>query len=122
MTYKQKLQKVMKQHLELSTHGIGCSSLSPPEQRKEEFERYRQDLLRDVERFRKTCEWLSTKKKRKTINMKYTSYGIKHIAEKEIGYITNGTLIAAAIYCGFTVKYTDNNPNVRINISGKELC
>jgi len=42
------------------------------------------------------------------------------MAEQEIGYITNGVFIAAAIHCGFDVKF-DGSPNVMINISEKSL-
>ena len=43
-------------------------------------------------------------KKRKTVNRRRTAYGLKHIAEREIGYITEQTFIAAAIHMGFTHK------------------
>ena len=71
--------------------------------------------------FVRTCEWLENINKIKTINTKHTSYGLKHIAEKHIGYITNGVFIAAAIYCGFDFKVRARNPNVMFNMSEKSI-
>jgi hypothetical protein len=57
-----------------------------------------------VERFKATCEWLKQVKKRKTVSRLRSAYGLKHIAEREIGYITEQTFIAAAIHMGFTYQ------------------
>jgi hypothetical protein len=46
-----------------------------------------------------------------------TSYGLKHVAEREIGYITNGVPIAAAKAEGFVVRRIVRTPNARIGIS-----
>jgi hypothetical protein len=63
--------------------------------------------------------WLRQFNKTKTLNKRSgTSYGLKHVAEEDIGYITNGVFIAAAIAEGFRVKRcSDNSPNGRLNIS-----
>jgi len=55
-----------------------------------------------VERFKATCKWLTQVKKRKTVNRLRSAYGLKHIAEREIGYITEQTFTAAAVHMGFT--------------------
>ena len=39
------------------------------------------------------------------------------VAEREIGYITNGVFIAAAIAEGFVVRRVKGTPNARIGIS-----
>ena len=56
--------------------------------------------------------------KRKTLNKRGTSYGLKHVCEKDIGYITNGVFIAAAIAEEFWVKRCDwSSPNAWLNIT-----
>jgi len=71
----------------------------------------------------KVCQWLAGKRRRKTVNRLHTSYGYKHMAEKDIGeYVTNGCFIAAAVHCGFDYSpCADNSPNVWFNISEKSL-
>ena len=46
-----------------------------------------------------------------------SSYGLKHVAEAEIGYTTNGAFIAAAIAEGFIVRRVGDGPNALLNIS-----
>jgi hypothetical protein len=64
-----------------------------------------------------TRDWLRQHNKRKTINKTGTSYGLKHVAEKDVGYITNGVFIAAAIAEGFRVVRIGDTPNAWLNIS-----
>jgi hypothetical protein len=76
--------------------------------------------LDDFERAR--C-WLRTKPRTADVNKSAGfSYGLKHVAEVDIGYVTNGVFIAAAMAEGFKVKrcYPDS-PNAWINISSKGL-
>ena len=61
--------------------------------------------------------WISRFVKLKNINKTGSSYGLKHVAEREIGYITNGELIAAALMEGFNVQI--EGPNGYFNISQK---
>jgi hypothetical protein len=61
--------------------------------------------------------WLSRYNKIKTPSKRGTSYGLKHIAAKEIGYTTNGVFIAAAIAEGFRVVRDRDTPNALLNIS-----
>ena len=42
------------------------------------------------------------------INHRHDSYCLKHVAEKEAGYITNGQFIAAALLSGFFMKPSYN--------------
>ena len=55
---------------------------------------------------------------RKTINLRQTSYGMKHVVERETGkYISNGDFICAAIMCGYKIKAPKNlAPNVFLNM------
>lgn len=55
---------------------------------------------------------------RKTINLRQTSYGMKHEVERETGeYIANGDFICAAIMCGYKIRSTERiGPNVFLNM------
>ena len=61
--------------------------------------------------------WLRGQTKRKTLNKSGTSYGLKHVAERDVGYITNGVFIAAAVAEGFRVVRIRETPNAWLNIS-----
>jgi len=77
--------------------------------------------LNSAEQCSAVCRWLQSKTKIKTINGKWSSYGLKHLAEDEIGYVTNGAFIRAAIHSGFAYRLSPSNPNVEFNISEKSL-
>lgn len=58
-------------------------------------------------------KWIT---KRKTINIKKGSYGLKHVVEKSSNtYISNGAFIKAALEMGF--KYKKNDLNAFFNMS-----
>jgi hypothetical protein len=61
--------------------------------------------------------WLRQFRKIKALNNRGTSYGLKHVAEHDIGYLTNGVFIAAALAEGFDVKRENRSPNAVLNIS-----
>ena len=65
-----------------------------------------------AEPFLLACEWIreNMPQSRKVCRRK-SSYGLKDIAEKEIGYIQNGTFIAAAIHCGLKFVPVDKKLN-----------
>lgn len=118
------IQNAIKKQPQLTNHGIGIYRNGRGltlAQRKEKFDEDQRLLLKSVDAFEKACQWLSTKSKIKTINKRHSSYGLKHMAEKEIGYVTNGVFIAAAIHCGYNVQVSPDGPNVSINISEKSL-
>lgn len=89
---------------------------------KEAIQKAQMKLLADTESFDKACLWLKNIKPMSSMNNKHTSYGLKHLAEKEIGYITNGTFIAAAIHCGFKYKVRKGSPNVKFNMAEDSLA
>lgn len=63
-------------------------------------------------------DWLAWHSRpRKTFNRQIGSYGLKHLAEKKRGYISNGALILAALRRGLQVDAREDSPNVDINIS-----
>lgn len=69
-------------------------------------------------------EWCSCISKIKSINLKRTSYGLKHIFERsENGfYITNGMFKGAMLECGFDYKPVDSSsPNWHFNVSEKAI-
>lgn len=72
---------------------------------------------RSLAQFLATRQWLRRFEKRKTLNRKGSSYGLKHVAETDIGYMTNGVFIAAAIAEGFAVKRFEDTPNALLNIT-----
>jgi hypothetical protein len=106
----------------LGGHGVGifdpARKLSPAE-RAASLEAERESLLSDVEGCTRVCEWLSDLEPIRTV--KHSSYGLKHLAEKEIGYITNGAFIAAAVHAGFPFRVNPGSPNVTFGISERSL-
>jgi hypothetical protein len=75
-----------------------------------------------ADEFERSCEWLKRQPRTKNLNRRAgTSYGLKHEAEKEVGYMHNGMFIAAAIACGFKVERDDNGPNAFMNISVRSV-
>ena len=61
--------------------------------------------------------WLSQWKKLKQANRRGTSYGLKNVAECEVGYLCNGVFIAAAIAEGFKPTRVGDGPNAFLNIA-----
>jgi len=124
MTTKEKIQFAMKKVPNLTDFGIGLFEQDrelPHNEQKKKFKEEQKALLENTEEFERVCEWLYTVNKIKSINKNHTSYGLKHLAEKTIGYSTNGTFIAAAIYSGFDIKIEKDSPNPMFNMSEKSL-
>jgi len=82
-------------------------------------DKFELDYLRQID----TCiEWLKAKKIDRGINQLSTSYGIKHIIERELNtYVSNGCFIAAVLFLGIPYKRISGSPNILIAISGTEL-
>ena len=69
-----------------------------------------------------TVAWLQENvEPTKNVNKRHTSYGIKHMAEKDIGYITNGVFIAAGIIAGYPYEIIPGSPNVPFGMSENSL-
>ena len=64
-------------------------------------------------------EWITKfTTKRKTINDKHWSYGLKHKVEKWVGfYIPNGAFIQAAVELGYDYKRVRKGLNANFNMS-----
>lgn len=110
---------------QLNDHGIGIyfgfRSKSKSE-RDEIFARDQAELLQSEVACTKVCEWLATKVRIATVNDRHSSYGLKHMMQRETGfYVTNGIFIAAAIHSGFVYKVYPGSPNVCFGISERSL-
>jgi len=94
---------------------LGASGFEP----SADLERNRQEIRspKCLAAFLATRIWLHQFRKIKTFNKTGTSYGLKHAAECDIGYITNGVFIAAAVAEGFQVSQVRSTRNALINIS-----
>ena len=115
---REQIQKIIDQVPTLNSFGIGVSDLIRDErERLDTLESGKRSLLDSAEACTKCCEWLQNVEKTKAINDHANSYGLKHVAEVDIGYITNGSFIAAAIHSGFEYNVTPGSPNVTFNMS-----
>lgn len=120
----QEIERIIAEYPELTDFGFGTYNdrrLSP-EQRQENFRTDRTLMFHpnSLNGFTKARAWLRQWPKTKHPNTHGTSYGLKHVAEHDIGYVTNGMFIAAAIAEGFTVKRSgpyDTGPNAYFNIT-----
>lgn len=110
---------------ELNDFGIGLFMQGHGLGKEERATKHRQDqetLLNSEMICTKVCGWLSTKQQIKTINVRHSSHGLKHMAERTLGeYVTNGVFIAAAIHCGFPYQIESDSANVCFGISEKSL-
>mgnify|MGYP000932178475 CR=1 FL=1 len=85
-----------------------------PDEFKKLSESEQQDLI----------NWCYSIAKIKSINLKRTSYGLKHIFEnsKNGFYITNGAFKGAMLECGFDYKpVSSSSPNWHFNVSEKSI-
>ena len=113
---------VMKQIPYLNEFGVGLFNGGlglTPDERAQQLETDKQALLRSAESCTKICIWLSELRPAK--HFRRSSYGLKHLAEPEIGYVTNGAFIVAAVHCGFPYRVKSGSPNVDIGISEMSL-
>lgn len=113
---------VLEREPQLGDFGFGVydSRNKTPEQLEAKLRKEREEILlpRSLEQFAVAREWLRRFNKTKAVNQRRgTSYGLKHVAAHETGYVTNGVFIAAAIAEGFAIERV--GPNARLNISTK---
>jgi hypothetical protein len=115
------MDSVLDQQPDLGDFGFGVHDLRRKSntQYVEELQQERNDIRKPfaLASFVKTREWLSRHGKLKKVNKSGSSYGLKHVVENDIGYITNGVFIAAAIAEGFRVVRIEDSPNAWLNIS-----
>jgi len=120
-----RLAITMAKHPELNDFGIGLlnggRNLSTEEKiaKKAENRRVLRASAAAVER---TVTWLRENvAPTRTIGPGHTSYDVKAIAEEDIGYISNGVMIAAGIIAQYPYKIVANSPDVPFGMSERSL-
>jgi hypothetical protein len=107
-------------------YGVYRDRKQTPEERRAKFAENRAKMLESfaADEFARAVAYLSQFGRRKTINMKSGSYGLKHGAERFAGgYVANGMLIAAALALGFSARPTHpDSPNAFFNISSRLIA
>lgn len=110
---REKIEEIVKQYSDLTDFGFGVY----PGQ-SFEVERAKMFEPRSMEEMELAVRWLAGQRRTKTVwDGSPNSYGLKHLAENDIGYVTNGMFIAAGISIGLLVKR--DGPNAVFNLSRK---
>jgi hypothetical protein len=118
---REDIQAVIDMIPTLNAHGVGAFDAVKREYRAAYIASEQETLLRSAEECTKICEWLAQIEKTETPRPHAGSYFLKHLAEEEIGYVTNGAFIAAAVHCGFDFEIEPNSPNPYFNMSKKSI-
>ena len=109
----------------LNDHGIGVFDgyrNLPIDQRRRILQDGRRELRKSVERVGTTLTWLRANLGPvKTLSQPLSSYFLKHLAEGDVGYITNGVFIAAAIIGGYPHRFYPDSPNVGFGVSRRSV-
>jgi len=117
------VEQIMRDYPDLSDFGFGVldARRKTPKQRASELAKNRTKMLkpRSLEQFQLARGWLHQFAKVGKSSKLGTSDGLKHVAERDIGCVTNGMFIAAAIAEGFKIEREGDSPNPRFNISSK---
>ncbi|HEY9793466.1 MAG TPA: hypothetical protein V6D22_23910 [Candidatus Obscuribacterales bacterium] len=100
------LDRILELESSLSFAGFGAGDVRLNEtdaERKNRFENDRQSLRQSLALCQRVVAWLTANvAKTDAIDNSQSSYGLKHVAENEIGeYVSNGVFIAAAIFAGY---------------------
>ena len=115
------MDRVLEREPLLSDNGFKQLERNRPRAEQDvDFLKWRESIResRSLAQFVAARGWLQQFSKIKALNRRGSSYGLKHCAEDDIGYLTNGVFIAAAIAEGFIVRRTDpGSPNAWLNIS-----
>ncbi len=110
---------------ELNDFGIGIGGWDrdkSAEQQSAILARNRETLRASATAVANTVSWLRERvTPTRAANERRTSYGIKHVAEQDLGYVTNGVFVAAAIIAGYRHELIPGSPNVRFGMSEKSL-
>jgi hypothetical protein len=104
------MSRALDDYPDLSLWGFFIPNYRLPlsEGQREQFERDRARMFHNLEEFEAAQRWL----RRWKVNPRWSSYGLKHKAEPEIGYCPNGVFIAAAAAIGLHVLRCDpRSPN-----------
>lgn len=109
-----RLKQVLAEHPQLSDFGFGrpnfkCDDFDMAEQRR--------SLRSRLGQVRAAHDYLTGLRRTTADDDLPTSYGLKHEAEHEIGYTTNGAFIAAAIIAGVPMKKRPGSPNPLLGVT-----
>ncbi len=115
------LARIVAKNPDLTVDGLGVFRWpgEAPEVTAERRRANREQMSsgRSLEQFERARGWLRRFPKLKRPHRRWgSSYGLKHIAEREIGYTTNGAFIAAALAEGFPTARIRGTTNVRIGV------
>lgn len=116
------LSRIMDEHPMLTNFGFGVfeETKDTAADRRYKLEKGRDELAGDIDRVEATVNWLEQHMKAiRSINTKHSSYGLKHIAERDIGYITNGVFIGACLILEFPMRA--DPPNAYFGISERSI-
>jgi hypothetical protein len=110
----------------LTDQGIGYRNTNGTRCRPTDvlFKQSRAWMPTAVRPFAASLAWLATRGKRKTMNPRRVSYGLKHDVERAFeaaapGYVPQGVFIAAAIHAGFGWQWVPGTPNCQHAISSR---
>jgi hypothetical protein len=108
----ERVRSVLDDHPELSWLGYGGNG--------EDITEGRAQLAspESIEEIGRAADWaIEHLAERKAVNYWRTSYGLKHLAEPDIGYVTNGQMAVALVMAGFRLRPVPGSPNPAFNIS-----
>jgi len=122
---EQRLAITMAEHPALTAFGLGVYEDGvgySTEQRFAAHVRERAELRSSTTSVTRVVEWLRRNvAPTKAMSTRGTSYGFKHQAEREIGYITNGAFIAAGMIAGYPYKLGVDAPIVYFGFNNGSL-
>lgn len=79
----------------------------------------RTELLVGLDQFERAVQWLTQIPRTKRPNRSFDSYFAKHAAERWAGaYVSNGALIAAALFIGHPIEDCPSRINCHIAVAG----
>ena len=114
------LEQVMTQEPTLTRFGFGVYAGVSKADRPAALTMGRQELRESAERVKEIGEWIWLHlKPTQRLNPHRSSYGLKHIVEKDLQYVANGEFIAAMLMRGY--RYAKDGPNARFNVSEKAV-
>ena len=118
------LAAVLARYPRLTDSGMGLGR-HPPATRPEReavLAKGRADLAAHLEQCGYAALWMGTKRKTRTFCDRWTSYGLKHLMEEEVGvYVSNGEFIVGCLFAGFDVRPCGDSLNVEVNVSLRDL-
>lgn len=119
------LAAVMGREPQLNMFGFGPGAFArTAQERRVNFAQWRAELRTRAEHVDEIRAWLvQSIEPRRTMNRDTGSYGLKHLAENELGgYVANGELIAAAIIAGYAYRReAGDSPNALFGMSARSI-